>query len=117
MRPGDVGYLYLTRVGYHKFIICVEPSCKYFLFISTDPPISTETAVEVDPREIHCLDYRSYIDTSHLKIVYHAADDVTGDPSIIRENIRAGVRNKIKASVENHDVMAGWEKRMVLDNL
>lgn len=117
MRPGDVFHLYLDRVGHYKYVICIDPEDNYFLFISTNPPYSEETTVEVDPREIHCLSYPSFIDTSHLKRIGQVRESFERDTSIYRENIRAGVRARIKRSVESHDVMAPWEKQKVLDNL
>lgn len=117
MEPGDVCYTWVPHGNKHRPFICVDPDQDYFLFIQTKCPPAADAAVPVSPLEITCLTHDSWIDISTLRKVVSAKDDVARDPSVIRERIGSGVRNKIRRYVEAQTVMVRWQRRLVLEKL
>ena len=115
LTAGDVLLIYCNYIKppHDKFCVCICPKRRWFFFINSEPRRANIGQVAVLPRDLACLDHKSYIDTS--KILTFSSGELSKAQH--KEGINPTIRLKIRLAVQAHGVLQTTQAQVVGQNL
>lgn len=108
------------RPPHHKYCICICPHRHWYLFINSEPPYSRRAkavVVTIENFELHCIDHRSYVDTTVVQEI--PSEEIL--KAIALEEGRRGalppfLRRRVIEAVGLHDVLSQDEIEAIVND-